>query len=278
MDNQTGEIISQKTRTIRGKDGSSKTIRTIEKIKNGDIETRNTVGEAKLVKIEEMMKIEDVDEDTIEKSFVVPNIIGDINNTEKDLKELEGKDLDDSVFDETKSADSTSKVVPNFNDLISFLKPASEIVQRLITETTLNNPDLIQELVSLDFKVLLKVFHQIFVQSDSIEEAYRTLFEGVSQLGAEKFVEIFLKKQNLGDIKRNTHVNKFVNKFVSDMSSNEENLAEMLGNEKLTELVGEYIKNSEFQGLEQNDKLTDSIEQMLQELKESMNTRSKKSP
>jgi len=278
MDNQTGEIISQKTRTIRGKDGSSKTIRTIEKIKNGDIETRNTVGEAKLVKIEEMMKIEDVDEDTIEKSFVVPNIIGDINNTEKDLKELEGKDLDDSVFDETKSADSTSKVVPNFNDLISFLKPASEIVQRLITETTLNNPDLIQELVSLDFKVLLKVFHQIFVQSDSIEEAYRTLFEGVSQLGAEKFVEIFFKKQNLGEIKRNTHVNKFVNKFVSDMSSNEENLAEMLGNEKLTELVGEYIKNSEFQGLEQNDKLTDSIEQMLQELKESMNTRSKKSP
>ena len=222
------------------------------------------MGEAKLVKIEEMMKIEDVDEDTIEKSFVVPNIIGDINNTEKDLKELEGKDLDDSVFDETKSADSTSKVVPNFNDLISFLKPASEIVQRLITETTLNNPDLIQELVSLDFKVLLKVFHQIFVQSDSIEEAYRTLFEGVSQLGAEKFVEMFFKKQNLGEIKRNTHVNKFVNKFVSDMSSNEENLAEMLGNEKLTELVGEYIKNSEFQGLEQNDKLTDSIEQMLQ--------------
>jgi len=273
MDNQTGEIISQKTHTIRSKDGSSKTIRTIEKIRNGDIETENRVGEAKLVKIEEMMKIEDVDEDTIEKSFVVPNIIGDINNTEKDLKELEGKDLDGSVFD----ADEPKKAVPNFDDLISFLRPASEIVQRLITETTLKNPDVIQELLSLDFKVLIKVFQQIFVQSDSIEEAYRTLFEGVSQLGAEKFVENFSKKQNLGENERNTYY-EFVNKFVSEMSSSEENLAKMLGNEKLTELVREYVKNSELHSLEQNDKLTDSMEQILKDLKESVNTRSKKSP
>jgi len=225
------------------------------------------------------MKIEDVDEDTIEKSFVVPNIIGDINNTEKDLKELEGKDIDDSVFDvdERKSEDTTSNVVPNFDDLISFLKPASEIVQKLVTETTLKNPDVIQELLSLDFKVLIKVFQQIFVQSDSIEEAYRTLFEGVSQLGAEKFVENFSKKQNLGENERNTYY-EFVNKFVSEISSSEENLAKMLGNEKLTELVGEYIKNSELHSLEQNDKLTDSIEQILKDLKESVNTRSKKSP
>jgi len=279
MDNQTGEIISQKTHTIRSKDGSSKTIRTIEKIKNGDIETENMVGEAKLVKIEEMMKIEDVDEDTIEKSFVVPNIIGDINNTEKDLKELEGKDIDDSVFDvdERKSEDTTSNVVPNFDDLISFLKPASEIVQKLVTETTLKNPDVIQELLSLDFKVLIKVFQQIFVQSDSIEEAYRTLFEGVGQQGAEQFVENFFKKQNLGENKRNNYY-EFVNKFVSEMTSSEENLAKMLGNEKLTELVGEYVKNSELHSLEKNDKLTDSIEQIFKELKDSVNTKSKKSP
>ena len=35
MDNQTGEIISHKTHTIRSPDGSSRTIKTIEKIKNG---------------------------------------------------------------------------------------------------------------------------------------------------------------------------------------------------------------------------------------------------
>ena len=37
MDNKTGEIISEKTQTIRSKDGSSRTIKTIEKIRNGRI-------------------------------------------------------------------------------------------------------------------------------------------------------------------------------------------------------------------------------------------------
>jgi len=62
------------------------------------------------------------------------------------------------------------------------------------------------------------------------------------------------------------------------MTSSEENLAKMLGNEKLTELVGEYVKNSELHSLEKNDKLTDSIEQIFKELKDSVNTKSKKSP
>ena len=165
-----------------------------------------------------------------------------------------------------KSEDTTSNVVPNFDDLLSFLKPASEIVQKLVTETTLKNPDVIQELLSLDFKVLIKVFQQIFVQSDSIEEAYRTLLEGVGQQGAEQFVENFFKKQNLGENKR-TDYYEFVNKFVSEMTSSEENLAKMLGNEKLTELVGEYVKNSELHSLEQDDKLTDSIEQIFKVVK-----------
>jgi len=280
MDNETGEIISQKTHTIRSPDGSSKTIKTIEKIKNGEIETENRVGEAKLVKIEEMMHIETVDEEAIEQSFAVPNVIGDINNTEKDLKELEGKVIDDSIFgvDEQKDSGTTSNVVPNYDNLISFLKPASEIVQKLIAETTLQNPNIIQELLSLDFKVLIKVFQQIFVQSDSIEDAYRTLFEGVGKLGAKRFVESVLKKQNLSDDKSTDQVNELIEKFTSGMSSSGENIAKMLGNEKINELVGEYIKNIEFQTLEQNEKLTASMEQMIKELKKSVDTESKKSP
>ena len=51
------------------------------------------------------------------------------------------------------------------------------------------------------------------------------------------------------------------------MTGSEENLAKMLGNEKLTELVGEYVKNSELHSLEQDDKLTDSIEQIFKVVK-----------
>lgn len=281
MDNETGEIISQKTHTIRSPDGSSRTIKTIEKIKNGEIETENRVGQAKLMKIEEMMNIEDVDEDTIEKSFFVPNVIGDINNSEKDLKELEGKVIDDLVFgvDDPKDSEKFSQEVPNFGNMISFLKPASEAVKKLIDETTLRNPQVIQELLSIDFRDLLKVFQKIFLKSKSIEEAYRTLFEGVSQLGAAQFIENIYKTQKSKDNKKDLQTEEIINKFVSTMTADGGNIADMLGTEKLNELVGEYIKNMEFESLEQNDKVTATMDKILQDLEDStLNTKSKIAP
>lgn len=281
MDNETGEIISQKTHTIRSPDGSSRTIKTIEKIKNGEIETENRVGQAKLMKIEEMMNIEDVDEDTIEKSFSVPNVIGDINNSEKDLKELEGKVIDDLVFgvDDPKVSEKSSQEVPNFGNMISFLKPASEAVKKLIDETTLRNPQVIQELLSIDFRDLLKVFQKIFSKSKSIEEAYRTLFEGVSQFGAAQFIENIYKTQKSKDNKKDLQTEEIINKFVSTMTADGGNIADMLGTEKLNELVGEYIKNMEFESLEQNDKVTATMDKILQDLKDStLNTKSKIAP
>jgi len=281
MDNETGEIISQKTQTIRSPDGSSRTIKTIEKIKNGEIETENRVGQAKLMKIEEMMNIEDVDEDTIEKSFPVPNVIGDINNSEKDLKELEGKVIDDLVFgvDDPKESKKSSQEVPNFGNMISFLKPASEAVQKLIDETILRNPQVIQELLSIDFTDLLKVFQKIFSKSNSIEEAYRTLFEGVSQLGAAQFIENFYKTQKSKDNKKDLRTEEIVNKFVSSMSVDGGNIADILGKDKINELVGEYIKNMEFESLEQNDKVKDKVGKILQDLEDSaLNTKSKIAP
>jgi len=281
MDNETGEIISQKTHTIRSPDGSSRTIKTIEKIKNGEIETENRVGQAKLMKIEEMMNIEDVDEDTIEKSFSVPNVIGDINNSEKDLKELEGKVIDDLVFgvDDPKVSEKSSQEVPNFGNMISFLKPASEAVKKLIDETTLRNPQVIQELLSIDFRDLLKVFQKIFSKSKSIEEAYRTLFEGVSQLGAAQFIENIYNTQKSKDNKKDLQTEEIINKFVSTMTADGGNIADMLGTEKLNELVGEYIKNMEFESLEQNDKVTATMDKILQDLEDStLNTKSKIAP
>ena len=170
MDNETGEIISQKS----------------------------NVGQPKLMQIDELMNIEDVDEDTISENFSVLNVIGDISNTEKDLTELEGKTIDDFIFgvEDTnygsKSTEKVSKEVPHFGNMIGFLRPASQAVQKTILE----NPKILPELLSMDFSDLLKMFQRIFVQSESIEEAYRTLFEGVSQLGLNKFIENYFQKEN----------------------------------------------------------------------------------
>ena len=57
-DNETGDIITQKTQTIRGPAGSSRTIKTIERIRGGERQVESSVGEAKIMKIEEMMEIQ----------------------------------------------------------------------------------------------------------------------------------------------------------------------------------------------------------------------------
>merc|ERR1719461_440968 len=75
--NDSGEIISKRTETIRRPDGSSRTIKTIETIKKGDIVTETRIGDAKLMKIEEMVNIEDVDVNEA-SSFPVPNVLGNI--------------------------------------------------------------------------------------------------------------------------------------------------------------------------------------------------------
>jgi len=55
-DNVTGEIVSQKIHTIRSPDGSVRTIKTVEQLKNG-------VGSVKVLKIEEMLEVQDVEEE-----------------------------------------------------------------------------------------------------------------------------------------------------------------------------------------------------------------------
>jgi len=67
-DNVTGEIVSQKIHTIRSPDGSVRTIKTVEQLKNG-------VGSVKVLKIEEMLEVQDVDEESF----------GDLQNNQKTL-------------------------------------------------------------------------------------------------------------------------------------------------------------------------------------------------
>merc|ERR1719474_1646417 len=62
-DDETGEIVTQTTQTFRGSDGSSRTIKTTERYKNGETERGRSVGEAKLIKLDELQEVKDVDDD-----------------------------------------------------------------------------------------------------------------------------------------------------------------------------------------------------------------------
>jgi len=73
-DNVTGEIVSQKIHTIRSPDGSVRTIKTVEQLKNG-------VGSVKVLKIEEMLEVQDVNEE----------IFGDLQDNQKTLSDEQKK-------------------------------------------------------------------------------------------------------------------------------------------------------------------------------------------
>jgi len=82
-DNITGEIVSQKIHTIRSPDGSVRTIKTVEQLKNG-------VGSVKVLKIEEMLEVQDVDE----------QIFGDSQDNQKTQSDEQGSEGQNSNLSE----------------------------------------------------------------------------------------------------------------------------------------------------------------------------------
>ena len=91
--------------------------------------------------------------------------------------------------------DSIKPVVDHasFKDIVAFLKPANDAVQAVIKDAALNNPNILKELISVNFSDLLKVFKYLLSHSESIENAYRKLFLGVEKFGAEQFVESVIR-------------------------------------------------------------------------------------
>jgi len=91
-DNITGEIVSQKIHTIRSPDGSVRTIKTVEQLKNG-------VGSVKVLKIEEMLEVQDVDEE----------IFGDQKTLSDEKSEQESNPSKNKVSEEEESEEEYRK-------------------------------------------------------------------------------------------------------------------------------------------------------------------------
>jgi len=93
-DNETGDIITQKTQTIRGPAGSSRTIKTIERIRGGERQVESSVGEAKIMKIEEMMEIQEVEDDLFAEDTE--------DSSEEEVSETETEKFQDIPAEELK--------------------------------------------------------------------------------------------------------------------------------------------------------------------------------
>jgi len=283
VDNDTGEIVSQKTQTIRGSDGSTRTIKTVEKIKDGEIKRESSVGEVKIVKVEEMLSIQDVEEDDFKKDvFEIPSQLGEVQNTNQDLTKLVGKGLellnkDDPKnakvdFPEKSESDKNKKV--DFSGVGDFLYPASKAIQEIINEKSINNPDLITQILSIKFSDLMAGFQQIFLQSKSIEEAYAILFDTVASEGVEAFVNrVRVKKKS--DVEEDTveqqdidkeDVDNVVTNIVKQVQESGADIVSILGEEKIEELINEYLETVESHPKKEKIKMRRTMDLILQEV------------
>jgi len=283
VDNDTGEIVSSKTQTIRGSDGSTRTIKTVEKLKNGEIKREKSVGEVKIVKVEEMLSIQDVDEDDYEKDafdvkdvFEIPSELGEVQNTNQDLSNLVGKGLGllnnqhSEKSDNPKSIniDSENKNV-DFAGIGDFLYPASKAMLKIINEKSINNPELITQILSIKFSDLMTGFQQIFLESKSIEEACRVLFESVATLGVDKFLERVRLKSESDSQKDNISQEAETNNI-----DKAKDIVSILGEEKIEELISEYLETIQSFPNKQKIKIQRTMDLILQEVVGSDSTKS----
>ena len=259
-DDETGEIVTQTTQTFRGSDGSSRTIKTTERYKNGmkpwqlgnnkrfslgETERGRSVGEAKLIKLHELQDVKDVNEDQEETD-------------DHFIEASQSENLNENVVFKV-TPTKKPKEMPNFSNTLSFLKPATEAVEKVIEDITLKDPKVIRELLAIDFSDLLRVFQQIFLKSQTIEDAYRTLFNGISEHGGKGFIA---KYQNNDDAE-----SKIVDKFIRSLSDEGRNVMEMLDSEKLNDLIREYVNNIGGETLRQNGKQKVIIDRILKVIK-----------
>ena len=200
-DTETGEVIATTTRIIRKADGTSQTIRTTERYVNGKFYARFS------------------DRTINTKSFVIGGTTREKTVGKVKLSKL-GSDSDLLVSqnsDNTKQSSDKEESIDfeNLQDIMAFLKPASEAAQKIVKELALEKPSVLSELVSVDFSELLVMFKYVFSTSDNIEDAYRKFFKSVEEHGAVKFSEQvskhlqsskgkpdnFLNKENVGALR-----------------------------------------------------------------------------
>ena len=83
--------------------------------------------------------------------------------------------------------DSSTDSLENLQNLMTMINPASETAAAVIKELSTNNPIVLEELSTVEFSDLLKMFKFVMSESENVEEAIRNIFRSVQQHGALKY-------------------------------------------------------------------------------------------
>jgi len=288
---KTGEVISQRVRTLRGPDGSSRTFKTIEKLKHGERKIQSSVGEVKIVKLSTAdsvpVKIERTEPPKQSINEDEPDVIEEVDDLPGPTQDTTEDDDDDQIFVvkqdnesieeilETQAGEATSAnadTAPPFlgNTLRRLLDPASSTLQNLVNDVMLNQPGVVTTLLNLPFSELLQYFQILFLQSPSLEETYRTLFTAIQECG-DRELKSCIEEHKSGRIvaKRNReeeHLALLLQQHGGKVSS----MLSILGDEKISKLMTEYLSSVSSGDMKDKMKLFTTFELILQELVESV--------
>ena len=196
-DSVTGDVTATTTRIIRGDDGTASKITTTEKFNKG---SANTVG----LHIGQYETI----------------LLGD-QSVEKTVGKATLKKLSQTAFSQgasTSDKEETNADKDNLKDILTVLKPFNEM---LLSEE-LENPDLFDELFSIDFSDLVKVFYHLLSESDNIEQTYTKIILGAKKNGVQKFAEEVLQtasEENNDNIRHNLSL-ETITKYIASYKGN----------------------------------------------------------
>ena len=131
------------------------------------------------------------------------------------------KKLSQTAFSQgasTSDKEETNADKDNLKDILTVLKPFNEM---LLSEE-LENPDLFDELFSIDFSDLVKVFYHLLSESDSIEQTYTKMILGAKKNGVQKFAEEVLQtasEENNDNIRHNLSL-ETITKYIASYKGN----------------------------------------------------------
>lgn len=146
---------------------------------------------------------------------------GDLS-VEKTVGKATWKKLSDTkISEEATPSDKVSDVdIDNLEDILSVLKTFNDM---LLSEE-LANPDLLDELFSLEFSDLMTMFYHLLSQSDDMEQTYTKMISGAKIHGVQKFAEELLqtaREENYDNISHNLNL-ETVTKFFASFKGNYE--------------------------------------------------------
>ena len=147
-------------------------------------------------------------------------LLGD-QSVEKTVGKATLKKLSETTISQgasTSDKEQTNVDKDNLKDILTVLKPFNEM---LLSEE-LANPDLFDELFSIDFSDLVKVFYHLLSESDSIEQTYTKMILGAKRHGVQKFAEEVLQtasEENNDNIRHNLSL-ETITKYIASYKGN----------------------------------------------------------